>query len=721
MNHLDQIGFPGVAFGAVVLVLVLLAMTGHAFAGEDAEGAPDAGRTPLPEWPEPAVTLYVAPDGSEGAPGTLPEPFGTLEQARDMLRGLKQEGKLVKGGATVFVRGGRYQVTKPFTLTAEDSGDASAPIRYCAVKGETPVFSGGIRLEGFEPVTDAAVLARLPEEAQGKVMRLDLAPYGLTDLEPLRLGGCNSGLGFKTYPVMELFFAGKAMPMSRWPNEGFVRVADVSVKDGHAIHGREGSKTGRIIYEGDRPARWKDEPAAMLYGYWFFDWADSYERVASIDTEKHEIVLEEPFCGYGYRPGAPFYAVNLLSEIDQPGEWYLDRANSVLYFYPPSDPSAAVVELSVIDHLFVEFDNVSYVTLEGFVWELGGFDGLAIRGGDHCLVAGCSVRRCGGNGIVVEDGSCHGLLGCDVYSMGRGGVRMRGGDRKTLTPSNHFVENCDIYELSRIDHTYTPAIWFSGVGGRIAHNLLHDIASSAIRLDGNEHVVEFNEVHHVVQESDDQGGADMWGNATYRGNVYRYNYWHHVGNQVNPHEEPACGQAGIRLDDAISGTHVYGNVFYRASAGRVGFGGVQIHGGKENVIENNVFVECMAAVSFSPWGEERWQKFVANAMVADDVDAELYLERYPELAQLAENHDANSIVRNLVVNCEEFLRRERGYNVFADNVLAPVADDALSTAEGGLNLEALVPLMQRHGLAPIPFGEIGLYECDLRAGLPEGP
>jgi len=130
-----------------------------------------------------------------------------------------------------------------------------------------------------------------------------------------------------------------------------------------------------------------------------------------------------------------------------------------------------------------------------------------------------------------------------------------------------------------------------GVGSRISHNLMHDVRSSAIRLGGNDHMVEFNEVHHVVWESDDQGGVDMFGNATYRGNVFRFNYWHHVGGEPGDGESgdgeaPDCGRAGVRLDDAISGVVVYGNVFHRCSAGRLGFGAVQIHGGKDNHVDN---------------------------------------------------------------------------------------------------------------------------------------
>ncbi|MEA1952649.1 MAG: right-handed parallel beta-helix repeat-containing protein, partial [Planctomycetota bacterium] len=529
-------------------------------------------RTPMPKRPTPAVTLFIATSGDDANAGTREQPFATLQRARDEIRKLKQRGLLSKGGVAVQVAGGRYKVAKTFTLGTEDSGTETAPIVYRAVEGEMPTFTGGLRLKGFQPVSDTAILERLPEEARGKVVRVDLASHGLGNIKPLSLGGFASGRGFKTHPVMELFFDGRPLPLARWPNDGFVHIADVQL-DGHKIHGRAGSKTGRFTYRGERPNRWKDDKDAMLYGYWFFGWADSYEPVASIDTKRREITLKPPYHKYGYRKGQPYYAINLLSEIDQPGEWYLDRGTAALYLYPPSDPNKAVLELSTVDYPFVEMKDVSHVSFERFVWEFGGGDVVRISGGEHCLLAGCTIRHCGGNGVAIRGGRNHGLLSCDIYSLGRGGVAVDGGNRKTLAPGGHFVENCHIHNLSRIDHTYTPAVWMGGVGNRIVHNRLHDIRSSAIRLGGNDHLVEFNEVFDVVWESDDQGGADMFGNATYRGNVYRYNYWHHIGIGRGGQEEPACGRAGIRLDDAISGTLIFGNVFYRCSAGKLGFGG----------------------------------------------------------------------------------------------------------------------------------------------------
>jgi len=701
--------FDGIEPATLLLVTILVLSVSLCAVG-DTQTPQSVGLT---QWPKPAVVFHVSTDGSDSAPGTQKQPFATLERARDALRKLKHKDKLTQGGATVFIHGGNYRVTHTFTLMAEDSAEASAPIRYRAIDGEIPIFSGGIRLKRFQPVSDAATLARLPEDSRDKIVQFDLASHGVTELKPLRLGGFASGLGFKTHPAMELFFNGKAMPVSRWPNDSFVRVSDVSLKEGSSFHGHNITRTGRIIYKGDRPTLWKDEHDILLYGYWFHDWADSYERVVSIDTEKREITLEKPYCRYGYRQGAPYYAVNLLCEIDTPGEWYLDRTNGMLYFYPPSDPSDAVVELSVAKHPLIKLENVSYTTFQGLIWELGAADAVLIHGGSNCLVAGCTIRHCGGNGIVVSGGASHGLLSCDIYSMGRGGAIVSGGDRKTLTHGNHFIENCDIHELSRIDHTYTPAILLGGVGNRISNNLLHDIPSSAIRLGGNDHIAEFNEIHHVVLESDDQGGADMWGNATYRGNIYRYNYWHHVGKPTNP-ESTSCGQAAIRLDDAISGTNIYGNVFHRSPNGWNGFGAVQIHGGKDNEIENNVFIDCTAAVSLTPWGDTRWKKFATGAMTADDIDPSLYIKRYPALERLTEDHDVNHVSRNLVLNCEKLIQRPNEQTIVQENIVRNIDSRILQTTDGGIALPALRPLMNRHGLAPIPFSDIGLYQSELR-------
>lgn len=679
---------------------------------------PRASRTVLPVAAAPGMTVHVAPMGSDSDSGTAGRPLATLEGARDRVRALKAERGLPLGGIMVLVHGGRYSVRQTFRLGAEDSGGEEAPIIYRAAAGETPVFSGGVRLTGFAEVEDPAVLARLLEEARGQVREVDLKAHGVTNLWPLELGGFASGRGFVTHPVMELFVAGQPQPLARWPNDGFVRVAEVTGAPPNPEVAAAASAEVRIRYEGDRPARWGEERELLLYGYWYYDWADSYERVKRVEVEQREFVLAPPYHRYGYRKGQRLYALNALSEIDRPGEWCIDRGRGKLYWHAPAAVRDAEVELSVAPFPFLELEEVSHVRFEGLTWELGCGDGVVVRGGEGCVWAGCTVRRFGGNGIDLRGGRGHGVQACDLYSLGRGGLRVAGGDRRTLEAGQHWVENCHLYDLSRVDHTYTPAVWLDGVGNRVAHNLMHHLGSSAMRVEGNEHQIEYNEITHVVLESDDQGGVDMFGNPTYRGNVYRYNYFHHIGHWRQPTEEPACGQAGIRLDDSISGTLVYGNVFYRCATGKLGFGGVQIHGGKENIVDNNLFVDCVSAVSFSPWGERRWREFTQDALAAPGIDHGLYLERYPALAGLSEGHDQNWLWRNLAVRCGRFLHRNRGGALLFDNAVTDDDPGFVDFGAGEFALRGEVPMLDLLSFRPIPFGELGLYRDAHRRELP---
>ena len=219
-----------------------------------------------------------------------------------------------------------------------------------------------------------------------------------------------------------------------------------------------------------------------------------------------------------------------------------------------------------------------------------------------------------------------------------------------------------------------------------------------MRLEGNDILIEYNEVSHVVNESDDQGAIDMWFNPSYRGVVIRFNRWSDISGGTRH------GAAGVRLDDMISGVLIYGNIFERC--GTKNFGGVQIHGGKDNVVENNLFYDCYAAVSFSPWGEERWfQKLDSPAIqkkIYDDVDirSELYQNKYPELKNIRLNVDVNMIKNNLLVNCKHDFLRLNNKQVTENN---PVAQ-----ANGKILEEFCSPdLLKKYGLQPIPVSQIG--------------
>ena len=227
-----------------------------------------ASRTQVPAITTFAVEFFVAPTGNDSNSGTREEPFASLEKARDAIRTIQASGALT-GSVGVRLLPGEYNVTKTFELTAADSGSPSAPIVYRADQPGTVVLYGGRRLSGFTPVSDAAVLDRLPAEARVKVFQCDLRGQGVDDLAPLQ----ERGYGKQPPPAtLELFFNSEPMTLARWPNSEFVNGGTI-IEAGSKKEG----KPSVFEYLDDRHGRWTKAEDAWLFGYFRHGWADRAE------------------------------------------------------------------------------------------------------------------------------------------------------------------------------------------------------------------------------------------------------------------------------------------------------------------------------------------------------------------------------------------------------------------------------------------------------------
>lgn len=675
---------------------------------------------------EPSLTLYVTSGKENTGNGTQESPFTSLKQVQEQIRKIRSTNGLPQGGIEVVLKGGEYSIRDTILLQKEDSGTSESPIIYRAEKDALVIFNGGVHLDKFKKVENEPGSERLRPEVKDKVYVTDLKNFGITSLPPLELAGFGSKKvrtpdrnykNYNTYPCPELFYNKSPMTIARYPNKGFLKVSGVEgEKDEPSSPDSNQLKNVKLKLDGCPLLEWAKEPNILLYGYWFYDWADSYESVVSIDTDKEEVYLEGPGSVYGYREGARYYALNLLCELDQPGEWYIDREHLLLYFYPPSSIEGAVIELSLFDKPLLIMENVDNVSFERIHFRLGASNLVQIFGGENLQMSGCSFCESGGYGLTMDKGKNHRVQSCDFCNLGKGGAYMNGGDRKTLLPSGFVVDNCHFSNLARIDHTYNPAVYANGVGHTLSHNLVHRIPSSAFRIDANDCLIEFNEVFDVLLESDDQGGADMWGDPTYQGVEYRFNYWHHIGSWQEGAEQPACGQAGIRLDDAICGVRIYGNIFYHSSSGL--FGGVQIHGGKDNLIENCIFANCRTGISNSPWEKERWENFVKDVLNSPQIDKALYLERYPELKNLLEDNNKNTAQKNIFWNCDKSIVRAAPNFVFENNL--ETKDEQLfpQAKQGNFSINTSLLKSQNFDFTAIPYENIGLYKDPYRVELP---
>jgi hypothetical protein len=660
------------------------------------------------------AAFYVSPQGNDLHSGSKDAPFRTVERAQQAVRAIRQAGGIPSGGLVVYLRGGVYPLRRTLHFTGEDGGREGAPVIYRAFPGEDVCFSGGQEIR-FGPLTDGEAKARIPAP-HGRILQADLRAQGVDGF------GRRKAVGFGQ-PVaaapLELFFRGEPMTPARYPNAGeWMRIVSVpqtgdSIIGGDRRTGR-GVHCGRFVYDEDRRvAGWRKNDEIWLHGYWTWDWADSYVRVERIDAAAKEFVLEPPHNVYGYTPGQRYYAMNILEELDSPGEWFLDGGKGLLYFLPPStDDSVAVV--SIMEDVMVHLDHTEHLRLEGFTFEYTRGSVAAVDGGCFNTIGGCVIRNTGIDGVRIDGGHHNGVSGCDIYNIGDAGIRMAGGDRLTLVPGHHFAVNNHIYRYSRINRTYCPAITLSGVGNRMAHNRIHDAPHVAVLFSGNEHVLEYNEVYDIAQETGDVGAFYTGRDWTERGNLIRYNYFHHL------HGPGLHGVNAVYLDDFASGSVIFGNVFYRA--GKAAF----IGGGHDNIVTNNVFIDCTASIHLDARGVN-W----ASYYMKDDGEMEMfrklaavnpsqppYSERYPALARLPglnPGQPKGNVFRSNLSYGGKWRDIEQDVDEMTveDNYVLREKPSAIDAAAGKLYPED-ESILESINFQKIPFDSIGLYEDGYR-------
>ena len=205
--------------------------------------------------------------------------------------------------------------------------------------------------------------------------------------------------------------------------------------------------------------------------------------------------------------------------------------------------------------------------------------------------------------------------------------------------------NCEIARVNRLDVTYKAGINIMGVGNQIRHCELYDMPHSAIYLHGNDHLIEYNKIHHVVKNSSDSGAFYMGRDCSEVGNMIRYNYFAHIHNRIkNSETERSPGVAAIYFDDFAIYNTVYGNYFYDIKCGGTSlFATVYHNNGGQTTIANNFFIDCEPALN--PGTRSNGHHFmhhdevgslrVATLEDADmrgvDVTCALWREKYPYL------------------------------------------------------------------------------------------
>lgn len=473
-----------------------------------------------------------------------------------------------------------------------------------------------------------------------------------------------------------------------------------------------------FTYAGDRPSRWTHADDVWVHGLFKFSWADSHER-ATINTSAHTITLDHA-PHYGLDATRPYYVYNLVEEITQPGEYYLDRDTGILYLYPPHTLAGADIVVSMLKTPVVQMNAVEHVTLKNLVIEAGRTHQLEIEGGSDLALENVVVRNGGADGIVVNKAKRVTIDRARIYGLGDAGIVVYGGDRPTLMRADVLVENSDIHNVGRFVWDYQAGVIANGVGITVRHCHIHDLPWDAILFTGNDNLFELNAIDHVVQLSSDAGAIYTGRDWGARGNIIRNNLIEHVATVIE-----GDGANGVYLDDAASGVLVEGNIIYDVSGAAV-----LDAGGRDNTIRDNIFARDGVGLWTDARGEtainhtpgDSWN--LLEKLEANHYREEPWASRYPKCAAIPDDWSVISapgstwrdpegtiFQGNLGWKLGQFIvegGHATSYFATDANNLKGVDPRFTDEAKGDLSLAPDSPALAIPGFVPIPFDKIGI-------------
>lgn len=672
-------------------------------------------------------------------------PFQTLERARNEIRNLKSTGKATKS-INVILREGIYKLSSSFTLVPKDSGTLENPITYRAQAGENVVIHGGeiISQDHINPDLPQEVLLRLQPQIAAKVVEIDLKKIGIYDYGKLRPVGFARPFG----PAWaELFINGQPYSLARWPNLGSEKMGKVIDKGSVPRDGDYGNRGGAFHYKTDRPSSWVSHENIWISGYFRRGWAEDAIELAEIDTVNRIFRTKEASL-YGFESGHKFsqwYVYNILEEVDEPGEYYIDRHAGKLYLYPKED--IETIALSMLEKPMFSLKGASNIHIKGLTFTCSRGMGIYMEGTHNILIANCTFKNLGivgvclGKGIAPfeqllhegkgkaasemigsylqhvyadplfnrDAGTNNGIVNCNIFNTGAGGIHLSGGDRLSLQAGNNYVENCSIHDFNRIEKSYRAGIDISGVGNRISNCEIYNAPSMAILMRGNNHMFEYNEIHHVCQEVHDQGALYYGRDPSERGHVVRYNFFHHL-NSIH-------ATTAVYHDDGACGMEVYGNIFYKP--GKIP---VLIGGGHDNPYTNNIFVDAELGIHIDNRNQNWAKGVIAPGGIYEQRlnmvkhDQAPYSEKYPALASYWEDEPAlpkrNTISKNIFYKVKTPFRRNKAWGPFLeDNWITEENPGFVDENEMNFKLKkdakafSIIP-----GFKDIPFEKIGVQK-----------
>ncbi|MDO4569811.1 MAG: right-handed parallel beta-helix repeat-containing protein [Planctomycetia bacterium] len=492
---------------------------------------------------------------------------------------------------------GVYFIERTIVLDDSISGTKLSPTIFQSSNGGEVVFSGGVLLKNWSVNEKGWWEITLAK----KDFQTDNSKYRSGDSTVPE----NSGFGSNDNPFTQLFVNDQRRFRPRLPKKGYFHIAE-TLPPTDFVEGGEKKRDNRFRF-GETNGK-NDIPSTLQNAHQVevlttHHWNASRLPIAKIDAENRILEMKGRVTSSAYWASFMkdhcYLLDNVGDALSDPGEWYFDDSRGTLTYIPREGETQQNTTIIVPRVQFLlTLQNARHVQLQGLTFahgawsfpefgmhhaqaESGLYANVNLQNAQDCTFENCCIRHCGAYALKIDAQSARNTFDrCDVFDIGGGGIFVCGNHNKIIEStfahlgrihpagigvfiqraSHNTVQNCDVYDL-----------YYSSVS--IGWSWGYQPSSA------NHNVVAWNHFHTIGQGLlSDMGAVYTLGISP--GTRVEYNRIHDV-------ESFGYGGWGLYTDEGSTGIVMRGNIVYRTKSASF-----HQHYGKENVIENNIFVNA---------------------------------------------------------------------------------------------------------------------------------
>ena len=534
-------------------------------------------------------TLYISPTGrGDGKYYDGDRPLGSLHRALELVDMMRGGGMLQP--ITIKLRAGEYCLSAPLVFRPTMSNISFEPFGDGNV-----LISGGRKITGFAETSFMGTAC--------------LGAY----IEDVKTGA---------WKFTDLYVNGLRAEKTRLPATGYFRMKETE------------NPTTTLF----GPSRWftaEDGDLAQFSSLYAFEdtivsfnhyWIDEHTPVESLDTATGRVTMTYR-TRFNIRPGQEYILENVAEQFQNPGEWYLDRANGMLYYIPRDESetpetldvwapvAAKLIEITGgkedDDHVTgVRFSGITFAytrgdygsgqNVDGSAGEMFASDAQAVSNAHGAIEVSyarnisftdCTLRNFGVHGFNVKDG-CRAVRveRCRIFDGGAGGVRITGGaygSPEYTRTRGCTVSDCRITHLGRRYFAACGVLLMHALECDILYNEIGDLYYTGVSVGWTwgyaKTVCRDNRIigNHIYDLGkgflSDMGGVYLLGSQP--GTVVSHNRIHDI----------KCKEYGgwaLYTDEGSAGMTLEYNLCYRTTSNSY-----HQHYGSSNVVRNNIFAD----------------------------------------------------------------------------------------------------------------------------------